>query len=283
VGRVKPEVSYINACIIPDRQLRIHKARYPRVEMQEKRIIRGVNADPNHSVGQFPFLKGAPIPYTTQVAARCRNNRSSRDLVPLDSVVGWCIEEVLRSLAFCPDNMLHAWKAVEAAISENKDSVLACARVVMFHRCQLSTMLVSSQLSSKCLRREGKSEASSYCLVNTAEESTPHAVLEPCLVRYFLMMDWYVPGTISRMAVVCPIAFRTDADECEAFGQSVFRFDPRVDLPLEGNVLIPVCRIVRPLILIKTPHSTARCMWRLVQFQGKLLGSFSQSDFWEDA
>jgi hypothetical protein len=283
VGRVKPEVTYINACILPDRQLRLHKARFPRVEVQEKRITRGVNADPNHSAGRCPFLKGAPIPYTTKVATRCRNSRSTRDLVPLDSVVDWCVEELLRCLAFCPDNQLDAWRAIDAAIAENKDLVLACARVVVFHRCQLCTMLVSSQLSSKCLAKEGKSEASSYCLVNTAPETALQSVLEPCCVRYFVMMAWQAPGTISRMAVVCPIAFRIDADECDAFGQTVFRFDPKVDMQAERDVMIPVSSIVRPLILIKTPQRTARCMWRLVQFQGKLLGSFSQSEFWEAA
>jgi hypothetical protein len=269
----------MNACIIPDRQVRLHKARFPRVEVQENLIIRGVNADPNHSAGRVPFLKGAPIPYTPKVATRCRNKRSSRDLVQLDSVVDWCVEEALRRLAYCPDNQLDAWRAIEAAIAGNKDSVLACARVVVFHRCQLDTMLVSSQLSSKCLSRVGKSEASSYCLVNTAPETALQSVLEPCCVRYFAMMAWQLPGTISRIAVACPIAFRTDADECDAFGQTVFRFDPQVDMQPERNAMIPVSRIVRPLILIKTPNNTARCMWRLVQFQGKLLGSFNQSEF----
>jgi hypothetical protein len=280
VGRVKPEVTYMKACIIPDRQLRLHRARFPRVEVEEKRVTTGANADPNHSAGCFPYLHGAPIRYTPLVAQRCRNNRSTRDLVPIDHVVDWCIEEALRSLAFCADDQFGAWRAVEAVAREERDSILACARVVVFHRCQLCTMLVSSQLSSKTLAREGKSEASSYCLVNTAPEGAMSEVLEPCFVRYFVMMAWNVPGTISRMAVVCPITFRTVADECEAFGQTVFRFDPRVDLNPDKDVLLPVSNIVRPLILVKTPQESARCMWRLVQFQGKLLGTFSVSTFW---
>jgi hypothetical protein len=117
--------------------------------------------------------------------------------VHLDTVVDLCVSEALRCLAYCPDNQLDAWRAIEAASAGNRDSVLACARFVVFHRCQLDTMLVSSELPSKCLNEVRKSKTSSYCLVNTAPETSLQSGLEPCCVRYYTTIAWQLPGTIS--------------------------------------------------------------------------------------
>jgi hypothetical protein len=245
-----------------------------------RRLRSTTNADPNHATGSLPVLKGDPIIYTPQVATRCRNRTSSRDLVPLDDVIAWCTEEAVSNLhkasASDDDDNFRAWATVEVAVAEDKDAVLASAGVAVFHRCQLDNMLVSSQLSSKTLWREGKSEASSYCLVRRDDES---GTLVPCFVRYFVLMQWHVPAVVSRMAVVCPVDYGTDEEECAAFGQTVFRFDRKVDLRPERDMLVPVSSIMRPMILIKTPTGSVRCMWRLVQFEGKLLGSFDQSEY----
>jgi hypothetical protein len=279
VGRVAPEVTYIKACILPDRALMIHQARCPRVQRSERKVRRAESADPYHAVGRLPILKGEAITYTPLVATRCRNKTSSRTLVPLDDVIQWAIEEVMNNLAGCPDKQLDAWKQVEEAIREDHDKVLSCARVAIFHRCQLHKMLVSSELSSRSLEREGKSEASSYCLVRTVDE-LGNSQLKPCLISYFILMDWNLALPTSRTAVVSPIGYRTDEEECHAFGQTVFRFDPFVDVQRDEQEQVPVSSLVRPFILIKTPHGSNRCMWRLVQFQGKLLGNFEQCDFW---
>jgi hypothetical protein len=279
VGRVAPEVTYMRSCVLPDRALKLHRARFPRVDLPDLQVQRCSDADPNHATRCLPVLKGNPIIYTPLVATRCRNNTTSRELVPVDDVVHWCVQEAIRKLVKSSDmgdvDKFQAWSSVERSFAEDKDAVLASARVAVFHRCQLENMLVSSELSSKTLEREGKSEASSYCLVRLDEQAD---TMVPCFVRYFVLMQWHAAAVISRMAVVCPVEYKTDEDECAAFGQTVFRFD-RKDLQTENDILVPVVSIIRPMILIKTPKGGVRFMWRLVQFEGKLLGSFDHSEY----
>ena len=138
--------------------------------------------------------------------------------------------------------------------------------------------LMSSELTSRILAKEGKSEAGSYCLVRRYDASDQE--LQPMIIRYFILIDWHNTSRVDRIAVAGPIPVQTQEEESFAFGQTVFRFHRNVDMNPDNDVWIPVERICRPLILIKTPSSSYRCMWRLVQFQGKLLGTFAESDFW---
>jgi hypothetical protein len=266
-------------CILLDRALKLHRARHPQRHEAEFGPL-GDKSDPNHAPDIRPYLKGAPSEYTELIAARCDNKTSSRDyIVPVAEVVWYCTQQLLEALAYCDDDVMGIWQQREAEIARSPRAVLSLARVAVFHRCQMLNFLVSSELSSRTLAREGKSEAGSYCIVQTRDELGRNK-LEPAFVRYFIMINWHHGGPNQRVAVVCPIPYGTDDDECAAFGQTVFRFDRSTDLQAGADIMVPVENVRRPLILIKTPAYSQRCMWRLIQFQGKLLGTFDQSDYW---
>jgi hypothetical protein len=280
VGRVVPEITYMKSCTLLDRALKLYRARIPGIDAEPKALRLGQNADPMHALDKRPYLKGPPVSYTERVAKRCRNKTSSRK-IPVDDVIEWCVQVLVSHLTDpdCPDEESHMWAENEATVAEDKARMLSCAKVAVFHRCQMPNFLVSSELSSQTLAREGKSEASSYCLAY-ATSSTGVRQLVPCFVKYFVLMEWGL--STSRMAAALPIPFVTDDAESESFGQTVFRFDKNVDLDAAELQAIPVDDIVRPFILVKTPPNSPRCMWRLLQFQGKLLGSFDESEYWQD-
>ncbi|NJR41268.1 MAG: hypothetical protein HC767_00060 [Akkermansiaceae bacterium] len=234
-------------------------------------------ADPHHALGKRPHLKGLPIAYTQRVEKRCRNG-TSRRAVPVSQVVDGCINVITDALHDCPQEDLAKWTAMMNTVFEDRGQVLTCARVAVFHRCMMHNFLVSSRLSSGTLAREGKSEASSYCLAHLTNRDGAK-VTGPCFVKYFVLMEWGGGLPTSRVAAVCPVTFDTRDEERGAFGQTVFRFDPTVGRQSDIE-FIHVDDIIRPFILIKPQADPGRCMWRLVQFQGKLLGSFDEEDYW---
>jgi hypothetical protein len=69
----------------------------------------------------------------------------------------------------------------------------------------------------------------------------------------------------------------SQADEKEGevdefvFGSKGYRFDPLTDMQ-DWHGWMNVSEVVCPLILLKS--KPPKCVWKLVQFQGKLLGSF---------
>ncbi len=264
-------------CSLLDRALKLHRARYPHLEGAEVAPL-GETHDPNKARDIRPYLKGAPCEYTELIATRCDNKTSSRDdVLPVSEVVRYCTQQLLDALAYCDVDDLSTWQQREAQVAQNPRSVLSLARVAVYHQCQMHTFLLSSELSCRILARERKSEAGSYCMV-----LIPHELgekVEPAFVRCFILIDWHHGGPTHRVAIVCPVPYVTDEEECSAFGQAVFRFDRRVDLQSDLDIMVPVQDIRRPLILIKTPTGSHRCMWRLVQFQGKLLGGFDQLDY----
>lgn len=284
-----PEITYMKACILPDRALELYRAKYPHIEeeMRGKRL--GPHADPNHILAQIPCLLGEPIVYTERVAKMCINGTAERKNAPVDEVVGFCVK-VLTGIVNNPDpdwpaDVLERWATHAAAVEEDRVQVLGCAKVAVFHRCRLSTFLVSSGLTLQVNKAVGKSEASSYCLAHTVGEEGARKI-GPCFVKYVVLMRWGLGLCINRMAVVCPVPFKTKVEEVQAFGQIVFRFDKaefdRKKSFIANTQIIPVEDLIRPFILIRPPDDPNMCMWRLVQFQGKLLGTFEEDDFWQD-
>lgn len=104
----------------------------------------------------------------------------------------------------------------------------------------------------------------------------------PAFVRYFMLVQWMnEEQTVDRLAKVnIPNMSQQNEGEVEkdnlAFGSKVYRFDPGTDIHEDNDRWIDVSDIVRPVILIKS--KPPRPVWRLVQFQGKLLGSFVDGD-----
>lgn len=271
----------MKSCILLDRSLNLYRAMHPEIEAQQTVKTSGKRNDPNMATGVRPYLAGYPILYSERVATMAANGTLQRTHVSVADVVRWCVQTMARSLEDpeCPHDQFRSWAAIFAYCAEDDSKVLAMGKMVVLHRLQMPSFLVSSELSCKRLLREGNSEASSYCLAHIPQDTGEKQLL-PCHVKYFILMEWQLSLPTNRMAVVCPIPLNTSEEEGDAFGQTVFRFD-KSQLPKIDPVLIPVQDIVRPCILIKTPPRSPRCMWRLVQFQGKLLGSFEQRDCWE--
>jgi hypothetical protein len=126
----------------------------------------------------------------------------------------------------------------------------------------------SSSLSSQLLAREGKSGASSYCLVNTASVRGESATVS-AFIRFFMLVQWMnTECTVDRLARVNMIDIsQANERECEldefVFGSKVYRFDPLTDLRDENDEWINVSEIVRPLILLKS--KPPKCVWKLIQ------------------
>jgi hypothetical protein len=164
---------------------------------------------------------------------------------------------------------------VATEIDGSSDKILSHCKPVVFHRCRLQNCLMSSALTLPSVAREGKSDASSYCLVSikTGEadkERTPVAAY----VRYYLLVQWQDPyNTVDRLARVniIDVLPQSAADDA-AFCSSVCRFDRDVDINEHNDRWIQVTDIVRPVILVKA--KLPKCVWKLVQFQGRLLGCF---------
>jgi hypothetical protein len=100
----------------------------------------------------------------------------------------------------------------------------------------------------------------------------------PALIRHFLLVQWMdKEQTVDRLARVNMIDMsqqnqtESEVDDA-AFGSKVYRFDPKTDINPQNDCWIAVSAIVRPMILFKS--KPPKCIWRLIQFQGKLLGSF---------
>lgn len=284
VGRVAPELTYMKSCTLLDRALKLFRAQFPSAAKIVEKKATGDDSDPHHALDKRPYLKGDATKYSERVAKRCRNSTSVRS-TPVSEIVDRCCEELTSKLHDCPQVELERWVQIYnrcALESEHDDSnrleVLSCARVVVFHRCVMPDFLVSSEKSSGILTTEGKSEASSYCLAYLTSDAGVKE-LQPCFVKYFILMEWGQGLPTSRTAVVCPISYQTQDAEGDVFGQTVFRFDKTQGISKDAKV-IAVEDIVRPFILVKTPAASARCMWRLVQFQGKLLGSFDDEVYW---
>lgn len=281
VGRVKPEVTYLKSCVLLDRTLKLYAARFPSAGGLQKDA--GIcSLDPHQTADRRPYLKGAPIKYTERIAKKCFKFPHLREDAPVQHVVQWCVQAL--HLAFNDPTVSEEdgplWQSLLLHTQNDSGKVLSCCtEVAVVHRCQMPTFLMSSELSCKKLAVEGLSEASSYCLSYiTGADGTR---LVPCFVKYFVFMQWMLGLPASRMAVVIQVPFDTGHEDTEGFGQTVFRFD-KGDFGKVKPQLIPVTDIVRPLILIKTPSgSRDKCMWRLVQYQGKLLGTFDESDYWE--
>lgn len=272
-GRVAPHVTWMKACCMMDRALLLMKARYAAfVHARERSRKRtpGEHADPNAGSNRRPRLEGTGQHYTKLVSDRCDRGTSERK-VPVQDVVSGCMY-LLNSRA---EDACAWFLDVVAGVQGNSEQVFLHCKAVVFHRARLQHCLVSSALTLDAVTREGKSNASAYCLVSvpTGEAGHPRAVV-PAYIRYFLLVQWQdTNNSTDRLARVNIIdVLPQDADVDAAFCSRVHRFDPGPGVRRERDRWVHVSDIVRPLILIKA--KPPNCVWRLVQFQGRLLGSF---------
>jgi hypothetical protein len=272
LGRVTPEVTYMKMCVVLGKALALHRAVYPHIDVEQAkhRLHDAQGADPRAAEGSHPFLKGSAIPYTAVVAQRCMAGTSSRKDVSCNSVAEVCIQSLRAHVAAEPGHA--TWAGLRDECASDTLVVLKYATTHVFRRCQFEYFLASSQLAVNLLSSKGKSEASSYRVLRD-EDDQGYATVCPALIQYIVMVQWHHLPEVERWAKVWKLPVVTDEIECESFGRTVFRADISTELNSENEAVVPVSDILRPFILIKVPPESSRVMCRLVQFQGRLLGS----------
>jgi hypothetical protein len=167
------------------------------------------------------------------------------------------------------------WQTIATALQgedADKLSILDCVTASVFNRCQFDTFLASSEIAVSRFERAGRSDAGSFCMLRILERRTAKFV--PVYIRHFVLLDWPSAGTVDRLARVNIIPYTTNDVECQCFGQTVFRFDRKVDIKPAHYKIVFVDDLVRPLILIKPVPGPDRCISRLIHFEGCLLGGF---------
>lgn len=260
-------------CLMLGRALALHRALYPHIDEQEKRRRRRASqgTDPRAGTGLHPYLKGAAISYTALIAQRCQAGTSHRTDVTCEDVAASCQSSLEEHFEVHPEDP--TWQAIHAACAGNSLKILDFLTAHVFKRCQMDHFLASSKLACTSIARIGHSEASSYCLVSVVGEDGQDCRM-PAVVLYFFMLQWHQSNGVERWAKVCVLSYCTDENECSAFGQTVYRIDVSVETKKENELVLPVSDIARPVILIKP--GPRRVMCRLVQFQGRLLGSYAR-------
>jgi hypothetical protein len=276
VGRDSPHITWMKSCVVLDRALSLHKAVNPDWDVRRQRWKRtrmpGENADPHAGSSKRPCLAGAGQHYTQQVAGMCARGSSERR-VPVKELVAGC-NQLLHMHARGQQDAVW-WLDAIRQVGDDHIKMLDYCKPVIFHRCRLQKFLVSSALSVQVLARQGKSEASSYCLVNITTDEGEYAEV-PAFVSYFMLVQWTdASATVDRVARVNIIDLsEQNQDECakdnRAFGSRVFRFDPTTDIKPQHDRWIDVSDILRPFMLIKSKPPFP--LWRLVQYEDSLLG-----------
>jgi hypothetical protein len=277
LGRVKPEVTYMKMCIVLGKALSLHRALFPHIDKMEQ-MERGLHAsrsvDPHAAHALHPYMKGAAITYDQLIMQRCRSGTSSRKHVSCSSVAEVCMHSLREHMAAEPSNAYLA-RALEDAATDIS-AVFKYTSAYVFKRCQFQHFLASSQLAGTMLSRQGKSEASSFCLLRHVDEQGLES-FQPALIQYFVMTQCHYGPDMERWAKIWKLPVVTDQVECESFGRTVFRVDVSTELKAENEAVVPVSCLIRPFILIKVPADSRRVMWRLVQFQGRLLGGCEET------
>lgn len=274
LGRVRPEVTYMKKCILLARSLDLHRALFPHVDATESPHKQGL--DPNVALGVHPFMVGAGILYSHTVHKLTLSGKSARTHVTCDEVADLCLQSLASHEVEEPAS--EHWKMVRDAVRDGKDTdVLKYVDVYVFKKCRFDYFLCSSKLAQELLASPGKSEASSFCIVRNGAGT---GQVYPACIRFFVMMKWrHNPDIFERFALAWKFPVDTDATECQAFGRQVYRVDVGTELDDKNLSMIPVSNILRPVFVIKVPDGSNRAMWRLVQFQGRLLGSLEEGNF----
>jgi hypothetical protein len=272
----------MKSCTLLDMSLLSHEARFPDAGKhlaRKRKRPRGQHSDPRTGTTECPCLVGVGpgVHYTKRVADCCKRGTSTRAHVPPGDVIEVC----LKLLEVHMGSSTNAWwKGVADGVQDDHTRILLQCKAVLLHRCRLSGFLMSSALSGKLLSMEGKSEASSYCLVRP-QAGAPGQPLVPAFVHFYLLVQWQDPeSTIDRMARVCLIKEEDASGESilddAAFCSHVWRFDPGVGMGPERNRWIRVAQIERPVILIKRKQGLS--VSKLVQFEGRLCGSYDDNE-----
>jgi hypothetical protein len=241
----------MKSCTVLDRGLLPHEAKYPdagkHLNRKRNRPL-GLHSDPRTGTDERPCLVGVGpgVHYTKLVADRCKRGTSSRAHVSSEVVIQCCMMLLQEHMA---NSTTAWWKEVSEGLVDENSSILLHCKAVLLHRCRTTKFLVSSALSRKVLSVEGKSDASSYCLVRT--NGAQGRVAVPAFVHFFLLVQWQDPACrVDRVAKVCIIKEEEPSQESAlddaAFCSHVWRFDPDLGMGPERDRWIRVSQIVRP-------------------------------------
>jgi hypothetical protein len=178
----------MKSCTLLDRSLLSHDARFPDAGKhlaRKRKRPRGQHSDPRTGTTECPCLVGVGpgVHYTKRVADRCKRGTSSRAHVPPGDVIEVCLKLLEVHMGSSIDAW---WKGVADGIQDDHSRILLHCKAVLLHRCRLSGFLMSSALSGKLPSMEGKSEASSYCLV-CPQAGAPVNYLCPLLCTFIFL------------------------------------------------------------------------------------------------